>query len=133
VHPESPPDVIALADHVGSTRSIIEFALNSDAKQFIIGTETNIIHQMQLKAPDKEFIPLPGLNSDGDCKCAICPYMALNTMEKLYLALKNEQPEIIIDEELRAAALKPLKRMLEISARAQDARTQQQARKAVNA
>lgn len=118
VHPESPAEVIDMADHVGSTRSIIEYVLNSDARQFIIGTETNIIHQMQLKAPDKEFIPLPGLNSDGDCKCAICPFMALNTMEKLYLALKNERPEIIVDEDIREKALVPLKRMLDISARA---------------
>ncbi len=117
VHPESPDSVIALADHVGSTRSIIDYAVGSEARQFIIGTETNIIHQMRKAAPEKEFIPLPGIG--GDCKCAVCPYMALNTMEKLYLALKNERPEIVIDEEVRERALVPLRRMLEISARAQ--------------
>jgi len=107
VHPESPDSVLKLADHVGSTSSIINFVLNSDAKRFIIGTETNIIHQMQKAAPDKRFIPM---TTQEGCKCAICPFMALNTMEKLYLALRDEKPEIVIDDDLRERALTPLKR-----------------------
>ena len=117
VHPESPEAVVDMADHVGSTRSIIDYVVKTDAKRFIIGTETHILHQIQKEAPEKELIPLPG--SDDTCQCATCPYMAMNTMEKLYLALKNEQPEIIIDEELRRRALTPLQRMLDISAKAQ--------------
>ena len=126
VHPESPESVIELADHVGSTRSIIDFVVHSEAKRFIIGTETHIIHQMRKRAPEKEFIPLPGL-SDTDCKCSVCPYMALNTMEKLYVALRDEKPEIVIPEELRRRALTPLRRMLEISAKAQAERAQKTA------
>ncbi len=117
VHPESPEPVVDMADHVGSTRSIIDYVVKTDAKRFIIGTETHILHQIRKQAPDKELIPLPG--SNDTCQCATCPYMALNTMEKLYLALKDERPEIIIDEDLRRRALLPLQRMLDISARAQ--------------
>ncbi len=126
VHPESPESIVEMADHVGSTRSIIEFAVNSDAKRFIIGTETHIIHQMQKLAPEKEFIPLPGL-SDNNCKCSVCPYMALNTMEKLYVSLRDEKPEIVIDEDLRIRALTPLQRMLDISAKAQAERAKKTA------
>lgn len=119
VHPESPDSVLALADHVGSTSSIIDYAVNTDATHFIIGTETNIIHQMQKAAPQKHFIPM---SSQEGCKCAMCPFMALNTMEKLYLALKNETPEITVADDLRERALTPLRRMLDISAAAAKAR-----------
>ncbi len=124
VHPESPESVLKLADHVGSTSSIINYAVNSDAKRFIIGTETNIIHQMQKLAPEKQFIPM---SSQEGCKCAQCPFMALNTMEKLYLALRDEQPEIVIPEDLRIRALTPLQRMLDISAKAQAERARKTA------
>ncbi len=115
-HPECPFSILRHADMVGSTKMILDFVLERPEKEFIIATEQHIIHQMKKAAPDKTFIPAPGL--DGDCKCATCPYMALNTMEKLWLALRDEQPEILIDEDLRKAALRPLQRMLDITAAA---------------
>jgi len=98
---------------VGSTSSILKFVTESDADTFIIATEPHIIHQMERAAPNKTFIGAPG--ADGNCNCNMCPYMALNTMEKLYLALRDETPEVLIDEEMRLKALKPLERMLEMS------------------
>lgn len=112
-HPECPAHILAHADHVGSTSSILNFVLTSKAETFIIATEPGIIHQMEKAAPHKAFIGAPG--ADGNCNCNMCPFMALNTMEKLYLALKNEAPEITLDENLRLRALKPLERMLEMS------------------
>ncbi len=112
-HPECPDGILAHADHVGSTRGILDYVLASDATEFIIATEPHIIHQMAKAAPGKVFIPAPG--ADGGCNCANCPFMALNTMEKIYLALKNDAPRIEIPEELRQAALAPLTRMLEMS------------------
>ena len=112
-HPECPEAVLRHADHVGSTRSILEYVTTHDAKEFIVATEQNIIHQMQKACPDRIFIPAPG--ADGACDCANCPYMAMNSMEKLYLAMVNEAPRIEINETLRLAALKPLERMLEMS------------------
>ncbi len=113
-HPECPAGILAQADHVGSTRAILDFVLNSDAREFIIGTEPHIIHQMQKAAPDKIFLPIPG--ADGGCSCSNCPFMAKNTLEKVYLALVNNAPRIELPETLRVAALKPLERMLEMSA-----------------
>jgi quinolinate synthase len=113
-HPECPAGILLHADHVGSTRSILEFVLNANAQEFIIGTERHIIHQMEKAAPDKVFLPVPG--ADGGCSCFSCPFMALNTMEKIYLALLNNAPRIELPEPLRLAALKPLERMLEMSA-----------------
>ncbi len=101
------------ADHVGSTRSILEYVTADPAQEFIIATEPGIIHQMQKDAPGKVFIGAPG--ADGNCDCARCPYMALNTMEKVYLALRDMTPAIEMPEELRQAALKPLQRMLDMS------------------
>ena len=115
-HPECPFSILRHADHVGSTSSILNFVRTRPEKEFIIATEKHIIHQMIKDAPDKTFYAAPGM--DGDCKCAECPFMALNTMEKLWLALRDEKPEIIIGEELRKAALLPLQRMLDITARA---------------
>ena len=112
-HPECPEGVLNHADHVGSTRAILEYVLKSPADEFIIATEANIIHQMQKAAPHKKFIPAPG--ADGGCSCSACPFMALNTMEKIYLAMLDEEPQIHIPEALRVAALKPLERMLEMS------------------
>ncbi|OAN55383.1 quinolinate synthase NadA [Magnetospirillum moscoviense] len=113
-HPECPDAILTHADHVGSTRGILDYVLNHPGSEFIIATEPHIIHQMQKAAPDKTFIPAPG--ADGGCSCADCPFMAKNTLEKIYLAMMNAAPAITIPEELRVQALKPLERMLELSA-----------------
>jgi quinolinate synthase len=113
-HPECPESVLGHADHVGSTRSILEFVLRSDAPEFLIATEQHIIHQMEKAAPHKAFFPVPG--ADGGCSCSNCPFMAKNTLEKIYLALLNNAPRIELPEDLRQAAWKPLARMLEMSA-----------------
>jgi quinolinate synthase len=112
-HPECPDGILAHADHIGSTRAILEFVLNSKGREFIVGTERHIIHQMEKAAPDKVFFPAPG--ADGGCSCSDCPFMARNTLEKIYLALMNNAPRIELPEQLRRAALKPLERMLEMS------------------
>ncbi|HEY0324655.1 MAG TPA: quinolinate synthase NadA [Allosphingosinicella sp.] len=112
-HPECPPHILDHADHVGSTRAILDYALSSDSDTMIVATEPHIIHQMEKAAPHKQFIGAPG--ADGNCNCNMCPYMALNTLEKLYMALDTLQPRIEIDEELRIAAKKPLDRMLEMA------------------
>ena len=112
-HPECPAGILSHADHVGSTRSILEFVVKSKAKEFIIGTEQHIIHQMEKAAPGKVFFPIPG--ADGGCSCSRCPFMALNTLEKIYLTLLNNAPRIELPEPLRLAALKPLEKMLEMS------------------
>ena len=112
-HPECPESILKHADHIGSTSSLIEFVSNSKNKEFIIGTEPNVIHQMRKKNPEKIFIEAPG--ADGNCSCNRCPYMALNTMEKIYLALKNSEPLINLNSNLRSAAKKPLELMLKMS------------------
>lgn len=112
-HPECPEGILNHADHVGSTRAILDFVLASDRPEFIIATEQHIIHQMQKAAPHKTFIPANG--ADGSCDCARCPFMAKNTLEKIYLALKNDAPRIELPETLRQEALKPLQRMLDLS------------------
>ena len=112
-HPECPDNIIQHADHAGSTSSILKFALESEADTLIIATEPGIIHQMEKAAPHKTFIGAPG--ADGNCSCNTCPYMALNTMQKLYLCLRDLGPEIDLDEETRIAAEKPLRKMLEMS------------------
>ena len=114
-HPECPKYLLEISDHVGSTSSIIKYAAKSDAKQFIVATEAGILHQMQKENPDKQFIPAPP--EDSTCACNECFYMKMNTLEKLYLCLKNERPEITVDEDVRKKALKPIERMLEISAK----------------
>ena len=114
-HPECRKYILEIADHVGSTSSIIAFARNSGNKQFIVATESGILHQMQKENPYKEFIPAPP--EDSTCACNDCLYMKMNTLEKLYLCLKNERPEIFVDEEVRLQAVKPIERMLEISAK----------------
>jgi quinolinate synthase len=111
-HPECNAPVLELADYIGSTTGMLKYTASSPSKKFIVATETGIIHQMQLQSPGKEFLVVP---SDKTCSCNDCPYMKLNTMEKLYLALKNEQPEIILDEKTMEMARKPIERMLEIS------------------
>ncbi len=114
-HPECPKYLLEIADHVGSTSSILKFATQSDKKQFIVATEAGILHQMQRENPNKEFIPAPP--EDATCACNECFYMKMNTLQKLYLCLKNEQPEIFVNEEIRLKAVKPIERMLEISAK----------------
>tara|TARA_B100001750_G_C15135523_1_gene411990 strand:- start:122 stop:568 length:447 start_codon:yes stop_codon:yes gene_type:complete len=111
-HPECDENILKHADHIGSTTSIINFAKNSAEKKFIIATEPGVIHQMKKENPDKEFIPLP--SNDG-CACNECPHMRLNTLKKMYNALNTLTPEIILPTELRLRALKPLKRMMELS------------------
>jgi quinolinate synthase len=111
-HPECEEAVLKLADHIGSTTSILKYALASPAREFIIATEPGIIHQMQKSAPDKVFLPAP---PDNGCACNECPHMKLNTLEKTYLSMINCSPEIHLDESLRLRALKPIQRMLEMS------------------
>lgn len=114
-HPECPEAILAMADHIGSTSSLIKYVSDAPDQEFIIATEPHIIHQMQKKVPHKRFIPAPG--ADESCSCNNCPFMALNTMEKLYLCLASMEPAIEMDEDLRQAALKPLRRMLDMSPR----------------
>lgn len=114
-HPECPKYLLEVADHIGSTSSILKFATTSTKKQFIVATEAGILHQMQKENPSKLFIPAPP--EDSTCACNECFYMKMNTLEKLYLCLKNETPEIFVEEEIRIKAVKPIERMLEISAR----------------
>jgi quinolinate synthase len=112
-HPECEERVLRLADHVGSTTSILNYATTSPARSFIVVTEAGIIHQMKKACPDKEFIPaLP----DSGCSCNECPYMRLNTLEKVYLCMRDRRPAISLDEDLRVKCLAPLQRMLEMSA-----------------
>ena len=112
-HPECPPQIVDHADYVGSTSGILQFAKTFPGDTLIVATEPHIIHQMQLAIPEKNFIGAPG--ADGNCNCNICPYMALNTLEKLYVALRDLQPRIEIEEGLRLAAKKSLDRMLEMA------------------
>jgi quinolinate synthase len=113
-HPECPPHIIDHADYVGSTSGILQYAKDMPGNTLIVATEPHIIHQMEKAVPHKQFIGAPG--ADGNCNCNICPYMALNTMEKLYVALRDLEPRIEIEEGLRLAAKKSLDRMLEMAA-----------------
>ena len=112
-HPECPPTIIDHADYVGSTSGILQFAKTMLGDTLIVATEPHIIHQMQLAMPHKQFIGAPG--ADGNCNCNICPYMALNTLEKLYLALRDLKPRVEIEEGLRLQAKKSLDRMMEMA------------------
>jgi len=114
-HPECEDVILEMADYVGSTTGILKYAGSRQDKEFIVATESGILHQMQKENPDKIFIPAPPNNN---CACNDCPHMKLNTLEKLYLCMEYETPEITMDEELRLAAKKPIERMLEISAKA---------------
>lgn len=111
-HPECEPAVLRHAHYIGSTTALLSYAQKSQKRSFIVATEPGIIHQMQKAAPAKEFIPAPPLNQ---CACNECPHMRLNTLEKLYLAMKTRTPEITLPEEIRLAALRPIQRMLELS------------------
>jgi len=111
-HPECEESILRLADFVGSTTGLLKFTEKEGQNEFIVATETGILHQMQKYSPHKTFIPAPPNNS---CACNDCPHMKLNTLEKLYITMKYEMPEIIMDEAVRVAAKKPIERMLEIS------------------
>jgi quinolinate synthase len=109
-HPECEPQLLAHADFVGSTSMLLRYTQTSGASTFIVATEPGIIHQMQKARPELTYIPLPGI--DEGCECNNCPYMRLNTLEKIYLALRDLQPRVHVPEPLRSAALRPLERML---------------------
>ena len=112
-HPECEEAVLAVADYIGSTTGLLKYSQTDTSQEFIVATEAGILHQMQKESPHKTFIPAPPNNT---CACNDCPYMKLNTLEKLYLCMKYETPEITMDEKLRVAAKKPIDRMLQISA-----------------
>lgn len=112
-HPECKNVVLMLADFVGSTQALLNYATSSQDTEFLVATESGIIHQMQKQNPNKVFIPVPPV--DSTCGCNDCKYMRLNSLKKLYLCLKTEQPEILVDEALRVKAVKPIERMLELS------------------
>lgn len=111
-HPECEANVLRHADFIGSTTGLLKYAQNSDRQEFIVVTESGVIHQMQKATPTKKFIPAP---PNSNCACNECPYMRLNTLDKVYLAMKNRTPEITLPESTRLAALKPMQRMLEMS------------------
>lgn len=113
-HPECEEVVLKMADFIGSTTALLKFTMNDKGNEYIVATETGILHQMEINSPEKTFIPAPPNNA---CACNDCPHMKLNTLEKLYLCMKYEEPEILMDEHLIEAARKPIDRMLEISAR----------------
>jgi quinolinate synthase len=112
-HPECEEPILRMADYIGSTTALLKFSQRDDSMEYIVATETGILHQMQLSSPQKTFIPAPPTNH---CACNDCPHMKLNTLEKLYLCMKYEEPELLMEEGLRQAARKPIERMLKISA-----------------
>jgi len=113
-HPECEAQILEYADFIGSTTAILNYSKKSEAQEFIVLTETGIIHQMQKASPTKTFIPAPPNNS---CACNDCPHMKLNTLEKIYLALKYEQPELLMSDELIERSKAPINKMLELSAK----------------
>ena len=112
-HPECKKPLLLVADFIGSTAALLNYTISSDKKKFLVATESGIIHEMQKKNADKEFIPVPP--NDSTCACNECNFMRLNTLEKLYKCLLNETPEIIVEESIREKAVKPILRMLELS------------------
>ncbi len=115
-HPECPEHILAYADHIGSTRSLLEFSLKTEAKEIIVATESNLIHQMRKLAPEKTFIPVPGTTQGyEDGSGLVCPFMALNTLEKLYLCLANGAPRVEMPAKLMEDARRPVERMLQMS------------------
>lgn len=111
-HPECKAQILALADFIGSTTALLQFTVRDSSRRYIVATETGILHQMKKASPDKEFLIVP---SDQTCACNDCPYMKLNTIEKLYLCLKNEKPEVTLSGDLILKAKRPIERMLELS------------------
>ena len=113
-HPECKHPIVEISDFVGSTAALLKYTIKSEKKQFIVATESGVIHEMRKQSPDKEFIPAPP--NDSTCACNECNFMRLNTMEKLYNCLKYELPEIFVDKAVQQRAIKPISKMLEISA-----------------
>ncbi len=111
-HPECPENILSLADHIGSTSSLLQFVTENPATQFIVVTESGIMHQMKLKNPEKEFIPAP---PESGCSCNECPYMRLNTVDKLISCMENMSPQVEVDPAIIKKALVPLNRMLSLS------------------
>jgi len=114
-HPECKSVILKMANFVGSTQAMLNYATNSDKNTFIVVTESGILHQMQKANPDKLFIPVPPEIEGKTCACNECEYMRMNTLEKLYDCLKNEKPEILVDKNIREKAVKPILKMLEMS------------------
>ena len=112
-HPECKQPVVEISDFVGSTAALLKHTVKSDKKQFIVATESGVIHEMCKQSPDKTFIPAPP--ADSTCACNECNFMRLNTMEKLYACLRDESPAIEVDPDIAARAVKPIERMLDIS------------------
>jgi quinolinate synthase len=112
-HPECQEAILALADYIGSTSGLLKFAGKSDAQTFIVVTEAGILHQMRKANPGKTFIPA---QNESTCACNDCPHMKLNTLEKVYISLKHETPEVDVEESIRIQAMKPIERMLQLSA-----------------
>lgn len=112
-HPEAQKPVLQVAHYIGSTANLLNYVVNDSSQEFIVATEEGILHEMRKRAPHK--ILIPALTIDDKCNCSECHFMKLNTMEKLYLCMKYEQPEILMEEEIRLKALKPINRMLEMS------------------
>jgi quinolinate synthase len=111
-HPECEEPILKMADYIGSTTGLLKYTQKDDALEYIVATETGILHQMMKASPQKTFIPAP---PENNCACNDCPHMKLNTLEKIYLCMEYELPEITMEEDLRLAAKKPIDRMLEIS------------------
>ena len=113
-HPESEEHLLKTAHFIGSTTALLNYVKKDCANEFIVATEAGILHQMEKEVPDKKIIPAPAYE-DNTCSCSECEFMKLNSLKKLYLCMKYEQPEIIVKEGLRVKALKPIERMLELS------------------
>jgi quinolinate synthase len=113
-HPESEPHILKIASFIGSTSALINYVKKDDAIEYIVATEAGILHQMQKVVPDKILIPAPAFE-DNTCACSECSFMKMNTLWKLHQCLKNESPEIIVPEEIRLKAIKPIRRMFELS------------------
>jgi quinolinate synthase len=113
-HPECEEAILKMADYVGSTTGLLKYTINNSAKEFIVATESGILHQMEKASPDKIFIPAP---PDNSCACNDCPHMKRNTLEKLYLCIKNGLPEVTVPADVIKRAILPIERMLDISAK----------------
>ena len=115
-HPECKAPILALSDVIGSTKALLEHTISSPAKRFIIATESGILHEMQRACPDKEFIPVPPEITEGvGCSCNECEYMRMNTLEKVYNCLLNEQPEMFVNPDIAKKAYSSIDRMLRMS------------------
>ena len=115
-HPECKAVILSQADVIGSTKALLDFTIKSPQKRFIVVTESGILHEMQKACPDKEFIPVPPEVSESiGCQCNECEYMRLNTLDKLYACLRDEQPEILVDADITVRAVLPIRKMLDMS------------------